>query len=41
MVPTGEEYPGITYTVIENGWLQTTTIQEILQETLALKGKQH
>jgi hypothetical protein len=28
MVPTGEEYPGIIYTVTENGWLQTTTIQE-------------
>lgn len=41
MVPTGEEYPGITYTVTESGWLQATTIQETLQETLALRGKQH
>jgi hypothetical protein len=41
MVPNGEEYPGITYTVIENGWLQAITIQETLQETLALNGKQH
>jgi hypothetical protein len=37
MAPTGEAYPGITYTVTENSWLEATTFQETLQETLTLK----
>jgi hypothetical protein len=39
MVPTGEEYLGITCTVIENGWLQATTIQQNFARNIGPEGQ--
>lgn len=30
MVPFGEEYPGITYSVTEHDWMEKTALQETL-----------